>query len=387
MTRVPRGRAGRATSPRWTPPAPPRAPPSTSSACWPAWPRPAAPRLPGHQRPRLAGGRHPAERAHAEAALQRTRLGLNKSTAGTQPAGAGGRYLPHEPDRSGDVRFGDGSSGLDIKALSPEAQAALKKAGIDQGKLAAIAGQDGVIKGQDELDALFTLVDTKDKNGSYHSIATTTANGEATASGQLYEALKGEQERARLGGPAAGATKPAASDREPLGNAHHSGTTDAKYEAGVAALEGRGVHRHPHRQEHALLQPGGRTGVATVYPEGQREGLHSARIKEAGCAPTALAMADATLRGGGTLPADTAKFAVRSQAQRPAEGSAPTPTLWQGLGQGARPDLHAGDFEEPHQGEAQKENVDTIRDGLKNGGVAVVGVRRRVTSPTRPTSW
>ena len=35
--------------------------------------------------------------------------------------------------------------GLDINSLSPEAQAALKKAGIDQAKLAAIAGQDGVI--------------------------------------------------------------------------------------------------------------------------------------------------------------------------------------------------------------------------------------------------
>ena len=72
------------------------------------------------------------------------------------------------------------SSGLDINGLSPEAQAALKKAGINQGKLAAIAGQDGVIKGQDELDALFTLIDTKDKNGSYHSIATTDAEGNAT---------------------------------------------------------------------------------------------------------------------------------------------------------------------------------------------------------------
>ena len=35
-------------------------------------------------------------------------------------------------------------------------------------------------------------------------------------------------------------------------------------------------------------------------------------------------------------------------------------------------DLHAGDVTDS---EAQKENVDTIRDGLKNGGVALVGGR------------
>ena len=66
------------------------------------------------------------------------------------------------------------SAELDVNALSPEAQAALKQAKIDPSRLAAIAAQDGIIKGKDELDALFLLIDTKDRDGSYGSIETRT---------------------------------------------------------------------------------------------------------------------------------------------------------------------------------------------------------------------
>ena len=70
MTRVPRGAVDR-TSPRWTPPGPPRATPSTSSGCWPAWPRPAGRRSAGTSAA-MAGWRstRPLERTRAEAALK-----------------------------------------------------------------------------------------------------------------------------------------------------------------------------------------------------------------------------------------------------------------------------------------------------------------------------
>jgi hypothetical protein len=265
------------------------------------------------------------------------------------------------------------SSGLETNNLSPEAQAALKKAGIDQGKLAAIAGQDGVIKGQDELDALFTLIDTKDRNGSYQSIETTKTNGEATVSGQLYEALKGERERARLGSPAAGAAKPQASDREPLGNARKR-PDDKKYEAGMAALRNDGftdIHIAKNTPYFNQVDP---PWGDDSYPK-VNEKNSTRTVREAGCAPTALAIADATLRGGNTTPSDTAKFAVdrKHSGQLHGAGSDTHPMArdWaKEHGLTYRP----ATSKNPNRKEAQRENVDTIRDGLRNGGVALVGV-------------
>jgi hypothetical protein len=265
------------------------------------------------------------------------------------------------------------SSGLDTNNLSPEAQAALKKAGIDQGKLAAIAGQAGVITGQDELDALFTLVDTKDKNGSYHSIATTDGSGNATKSGLLYDALKAEQERARLGGPAAGTAKPPASDREPLGNTRYR-ASEANYNEGMAALKQEGFTDIHIARNTSYFNRATGAWADDSYPKlGEKDSKRT--VAGAGCAPTALAIADATLRGGGTLPSDTAKYAVDKKFSGQLNGvgsdTHPMAKAWaKDHGLVYTPAMSRAKDRET----AQRENVDTIRDGLKNGGVALVGV-------------
>jgi hypothetical protein len=261
--------------------------------------------------------------------------------------------------------------GLDINNLSPDAQAALKKAGIDPARLAAVAGEDGVVRGQDELDALFTLMDTKDRDGSYDSIATTKKSGEATVSGQLYEALKGERERARLGGPAAPPAKPAspapASSAASLPHAKFR-PGDAGYDKGVAALKKEGfTDIHLARNTPYFNQADAPWGD-DIYPKvGQKDSKRT--IQEAGCAPTALAIADATLRGNDTLPSTTAKFAVDHKFSGKLNG----------VGSDTHPMAKAWAKEHglvytPAVSSDQHENVNTIRDGLKNGGVALVGV-------------
>lgn len=256
--------------------------------------------------------------------------------------------------------------GLDVNTLSPEAQAALKKANIDQAALASIAGEDGVISGKDELESLFLLVDTKDRDGSYGSIETKQKNGQATASGLLYEALKGERERARLGAPAGEATKQA-EQTGPLPNARLR-ASDAGYEAGIAALTKEGfTDIHIAKNTAYFNQATGPWGKDIYEKVGEKDSKRT--IARAGCAPTALAIADATLRGSDTLPSDTAKYAVDHK--------------FSGKLGGAGSDTHPmakawakdhGLVYTPAVSGTAKQKLDTIRDGLDKGGVAVVGV-------------
>jgi hypothetical protein len=93
----------------------------------------------------------------------------------------------------------DFKSGIDIDSLSDDAEANLKKTGIN---LAAIdSDKDGKIKGPNELRRLFNAVDKFDKTDSTKYFETTvTAGGNPnipTTSGVLYEILKSEFDRNR----------------------------------------------------------------------------------------------------------------------------------------------------------------------------------------------
>ena len=220
------------------------------------------------------------------------------------------------------------SSGLDTNNLSPEAQAALKKAGIDQGKLAAIAGQDGVIKGQDELDALFTLIDTKDSNGSYHSIDHTN---ERRGDGQR-PAVRGAEGRARAGaaggagggGDEAGTRRTGAAGQLAISPIPQPNTKREWLHSGTRVSRTSTSRRTPPTSTRRTTR-----GLTTLSKVNEKDSTRT--IKEAGCAPTALAIADATLRGGDTTPGHS-KFAVDRSTADNSRAPAPTPTPWHGTG-------------------------------------------------------
>ena len=239
--------------------------------------------------------------------------------------------------------------GLDIKGLSPEAQAALKQAGIDPAKLAAVAGEDGVVSEQDELDALFTLMDTKDRDGSYDSIATTKKSGEATVSGQLYEALKGERERARLGAPAAPPPKPSAEEAKPPANARFR-PTEAAHEKGVSALEQLGFTEIHIAKHTPYFNQADSPWADDIYPKvGEKDSKRT--LKDARRMRTRRA-GDRRRHFEGQRHRSFGYRQVRRrpQVQRPARRSGKRhPPDGQGLGQGKRPRLHSGAVAEPER--------------------------------------
>jgi hypothetical protein len=189
----------------------------------------------------------------------------------------------------------------------------------------------------------------------------------------LYEALKSERERARLGGPAAGAAKPQASDREPLGNVGKR-PSSTQYEAGVATLKAEGFTDIHIARNTPYFNQADPPWADQPYPKVD-ETNSTRTIKGAGCAPAALAIADATLRGGKTTPSDTATFAVdrKHSGQLKGAGSDTHPMAREWAKEHGLTYTPATS-RNPNRKEAQRENVDTIRDGLRDGGVALVGV-------------
>lgn len=99
----------------------------------------------------------------------------------------------------------DGGS-IDLNNLSSDTQKTFKDQGVDQSKLKKVAGQDGVIRGKEEMKKLFSLVDDFDKNGSSGSLGT-TAKGKTTKSGAIYGALKKEADASRTRANARGAKR------------------------------------------------------------------------------------------------------------------------------------------------------------------------------------
>lgn len=77
---------------------------------------------------------------------------------------------------------------IDLNKLDAATKKTLADNGVTDEKLRSIAGQDSVIRGNDEMKALFDYVDGFDKNGDSGSIAT-DKGGTKTAAGALYDAF------------------------------------------------------------------------------------------------------------------------------------------------------------------------------------------------------
>ena len=88
-------------------------------------------------------------------------------------------------------------AGINVNDLTPETRAKLNKAGVSDAELKKIAGKDGQISGEAELNQLFKVVDRFDHNGSSNSFINKDSSGNITTSGAVYEALKSEVDKNR----------------------------------------------------------------------------------------------------------------------------------------------------------------------------------------------
>ncbi len=261
-----------------------------------------------------------------------------------------------------------GEGGIDVGKLGAKSQEALADAGIDGGQLADIAGEDGVISGEDEMGKLFELVDTADHNGSYDSIATTNRDGTATKSGALYTALKGELDRARMGAPAAAKTETApATEKNEFADKwfrKHDVASDGQRDKAISTLEAEGfTDIHLPKNGAYYAQVDNKRWASEPYPKHGLPPGPDRTIANAGCAPAALAMADATLRGTRTTPPEVADFTVK-------HGASGDPKS-QGTDTGAMVRAWAKD---KNLDVDVVKNLDAVKKGLADGGVALVSV-------------
>ena len=116
------------------------------------------------------------------------------------------------------------------------------------------------------------------------------------------------------------------------------------------------------RESTVYYGQGDQRWAAYQYP---KQGLQHVdrQLKDAGCAPTALAMADATVKGSETTPVDVADFAVKNgySGKASVHGS-----LTDDL-------VHAWAAENGLQ-VTKANDVDTLRAGLAEGAVAIISV-------------
>jgi hypothetical protein len=245
------------------------------------------------------------------------------------------------------------ASGIDPNGLAPATEEALEAAGITASSLGEIAGDDARISGEQELARLFEMIDRVDRNGSRKSIATTARGDDgrlvATPSGAAAQALMDEIEKARVNRDAR--PQSASPHQRALETLEAAGFTDIHLAKGTPYYN-QGDQRYRNY----------------LYPKRPPEPGSTRTLQDAGCAPCALAMADATLRGSGTTPIAVADFAV-------AGGFSGAP---RGFGSDTRGLAKA--WAETHDltftlaNSVSSKDVDAIRAGLDAGGVALVSV-------------
>ena len=85
--------------------------------------------------------------------------------------------------------------GINVNDMSADNKEKLARAGVSQKDLVEIAGKDGQIRGNEEYNKLFKLLDKSDRNGSASSFETRGSDGAKTGSGKAYDALKSEVDR------------------------------------------------------------------------------------------------------------------------------------------------------------------------------------------------
>jgi len=257
-----------------------------------------------------------------------------------------------------------GSDGLDLSDVDDATLASLGKAGVSMDELGGIAGDDLVISGHDELSRLFDLVDRVDRNGSRNSIDTsrTTSDGRkvSTASGELCLALRDEVDKARIARGTVGRTEHVTTGDRP---------TAAVYDLARSTLEARGFTDIHLAATTPYFNQGDERWATHLYPKSPPEPGVERVLRDAGCAPCALAMADATVRGSDVTPTDVADFAVRGRFSGSASGFG-SDTM--GMGR-AWAEAHDLTFTAATARD-QSRNVDVLRDGLVAGGVGVVSV-------------
>ena len=285
---------------------------------------------------------------------------------------------------------------LDLNALGSRTDAILERAGIAPSALHDIAGGDGIIGGDDELSRLFDLLDSVDRDGSFDSIATTKRGADgrqvATTSGTLWTALQNEMESARLsrgggagrvgttltntiGGDSAprepsgvGEATQAETERGPLPNPNFR-AGPAAYSKAITSLETQGFTEIHLTKDTPHFSQAHQDWGKHPYPKFPPGNGQSRTLGQSGCAPTALAIADATLRKSGTTPIQVADFAVQGGFSGTA-GRSGSDTHGMGQAWAAANGLTYTAAISKDQGK----NVDTLRDGIRNGGVGVIGV-------------
>ncbi len=287
---------------------------------------------------------------------------------------------------------------LDVNALGSRTEETLQRAGIARSALGEIAGKDGTISGDEELSKLFDLLDSVDRNGDHDSIATTRrgSDGRATTtvSGGVWAALQNEMETARLsrglGGGTGGGTLANTIGTQSVPNrvaetaiasaAQQVFLPNEKFRAheathsrAISSLEARGftdIHLPKNTPYFNQAYADASDGWAKhPYPKSPPVPGQTRTLDRSGCAPVALAIADATLRGSGTTPIQTADFAVQGRFSGSATGFGSD-----AHGMGKAWAAAQGLTYTAATSAVQKENVDTLRDGIINGGIGVVGV-------------
>jgi hypothetical protein len=250
------------------------------------------------------------------------------------------------------------ASGVDPNGLTPATQQALETAGITAGSLDDIAGADARISGEEELKRLFELIDRVDRNGSTRSIATTARGDDgrlvATPSGAAAQALMDEIEKARVNRGTSAPIAPFA---------------DTKHERAIERLEAAGLTNIHLAKGTPYYNQADKQWRDYSYPKSPPVPGTTRTLRDAGCAPCALAMADVTLRGSGTKPTNVADFAVDGGfSGKPKEFGTDTVDL-------ARAWANANNlaFTLANSPDNSKD-VDAIRAGLEAGGVALIGV-------------
>ncbi len=285
---------------------------------------------------------------------------------------------------------------LDVNALGSRTEETLQRAGIARSALAEIAGENGTISGDEELSKLFDLLDSVDRDGGFDSISTTKRGTDGrqvdTASGALWSVLHNEMESARLsrgsGVGRAGVTLTSTIESEgaPRNLSGANDTTPTDAEPGL--LPGRDFRAGPIEHSRAIttLEAQGFTEIHLAkntpyfnqahkawanhpYPKSPPTLGQSRTLAQSGCAPAALAIADAALRGSGTTPIHVADFAVQGGFSGTVGRSGSDA---HGMGQ-AWAAAHGLTYTAATSKD-QSKNIDTLRDGINSGGVGVIGV-------------
>jgi hypothetical protein len=309
--------------------------------------------------------------------------------------------------------------GLDVRSLSDETKAAVERAGLSEAELRDIAGADGIISGKDELGKLFSFIDKADHNRSYKSIDTTeidqkTGKEVATDSGLLHDAIQRELEKVRLAPPSGAKTEPKAETKPETKTDTKTETptkpkteekvdrpvddtisekiatetapaTEGERQLAISTLESKGftdIHLAENTPYYNQADKNwGRRDYPKNPPEKDKNGNPLERkYKDAGCAPAALAMVDVSLRGSDSTPLDVGKFAVDNDySGKPGRAGSDA----QGLGKAWAKEHNLVYTPANDQSKDEKvrraNNVDTLRDGLKEGGVGVISVGKDYT--------